>query len=323
MRRINIIASVLFLSIAAGCSNNGTDIVIEESGTVEFENVVVSAKVGGQVMHILKDEGADVSAGDTILVIDHENLELQLKQSIAARNAVQAQLDLLRSGARKEDISQAKEMVNQAETNLNLASADRSRFEKLLGERAITRKQFDDVDARYKVALSQYNAVKANLNKVENFARKEEITALEAKVNQAEAAADLIKKGIKDSYVTSPINGQIVKSFIETGETAAPMASLVKINNLDDAEMMIYVSESDLGKIKLGQRVEISNDTFKGKAYEGRVTFISPEAEFTPKNIQTKDERTKLVFAVKVKVPNRDRELKAGMPADAKIFISE
>ncbi len=323
MRRINIFASILFLLIVAGCSGNGSDTVIEESGTIEFENVVVSAKVGGQVIQILKDEGSDVTEGDTILVIDHENLDLQLKQSMAAKNAVQAQLDLLRSGARIEDISQAKEIVSQAETNLNLVSTDRSRFEKLLNERAITRKQFDDVDARYKVALSQYNSAKANLKKVKNMARKEEITALAAKVNQAEAAADLIKKGIRDSYITSPINGQIVKSFIETGETAAPMSSLVKINNLSNAEMIIYVSETDLGRVKLGQRVEISTDTFKDKAYEGRVTFISPEAEFTPKNIQTKDERTKLVFAVKIKASNPDRELKAGMPADAKIFISE
>lgn len=317
-------SSILFLLtmlIMNACSQNGGGSFLEESGTIEFKNIIISAKTSGEVLALLKDEGTSVSKGDTILIIDHENLELQLKQSVAAKEAAQAQLDLLKAGARKEDKRQAREMVEQAETNLNSAAADRSRFEKLYHERVITKKQFDDMEARYKIALSQFNSAKANLKKVENIARKEEITALEAKLGQAEAATELIKKGIKDSYVISPIEGQIVKAFVEVGETAAPMASLVKINDLSTAEMMLYVSEENLGKVKLGQRVEISTDSYKDKVYKGKVTFISPEAEFTPKNIQTKDERTKLVFAVKIIVPNPDQELKAGMPADAKIYI--
>lgn len=321
MRNSSILFLLIILIVNA-CSQSGSDSFLEESGTIEFKNIVISAKTSGEVLALLKDEGANVSQGDTILIIDHENLELQLEQLIAARDAAQAQLDLLKAGARKEDKRQAREMVVQAEINLNSAAADRSRFEKLYGERAITKKQFDDMEARYKIAFSQFNSAKANLKKIENIARKEEVAALEAKVGQTEAAAELIKKGIKDSYVISPIEGHIVKSFVEVGETAAPMASLVKINQLRNAEMMVYVSEENLGKIKLAQKVEIQTDSYKDKVYEGRVTYISPEAEFTPKNIQTKDERTKLVFAVKIKAANPDLELKAGMPADAKIFLN-
>ena len=99
------------------------------------------------------------------------------------------------------------------------------------------------------------------------------------------------------------------------------MSSLVKISDLTNVELYIYVSELELGKIKLGQKAEVSVDAFKDKKFEGKVTYISPEAEFTPKNIQTKDERTKLVFAVKIELPNPDFGLKSGMPADAKIFF--
>ena len=321
MKRFGILMAII-ASMLISCSNGDTDNYIEESGTVEMVDVIVSAKTAGEIIKVLKYEGDKVTKGDTILVIDDLSLRLQYNQATAALNAAEAQLDLLVAGARKEDVKQAREMVNQAETNMNSAAADRSRFEKLFGERAITRKQFDDMDARYKVALSQYNASKANLDKVENIARKEEITAMKAKVEQAKAAAELIKKSINDCYVTSPINGQIVKSFIEKGESAAPMSSLVKVVDLSQAEMMIYVSETDLGKVKLGQKAEVTIDSFGDKKYGGEVAFISPEAEFTPKNIQTKDERTKLVFAVKIRVANPEFELKSGMPADAKVLIN-
>jgi HlyD family secretion protein len=321
MRRLVYLISILAFGLIA-CSNGDNDKYIEESGTIEMVDIIVSAKSAGEVIKILKDEGDRVNQGDTILIIDDESQQLQLNQAVAAQQAAESQLQLLVAGARKEDIKQAIEMVSQAEINMNSAAADRSRFEKLFGERAITRKQFDDADARYKVALSQYNAAKANLNKVENFARKEDLSTLKARVNQAIAVTEIIKKGINDCYVTSPINGQIVKSFLEPGETASPMSSLVKIIDLSSAELMVYVSETDLGKIKLGQKTEIFTDTFKDRAYEGEVVYISPEAEFTPKNIQTKDERTKLVFAVKIRVPNPDFELKSGMPADARVLIN-
>lgn len=115
------------------------------------------------------------------------------------------------------------------------------------------------------------------------------------------------------------MNGFIVKKFFEKGETVMPMASLLKISDLSLVNLVIYVSEEELGKVKLGQSVNVSVDAYKGKTFPGKVIYISPEAEFTPKNIQTKDERTKLVFAVKVEIKNPDFDLKPGMPADAVI----
>jgi HlyD family secretion protein len=129
----------------------------------------------------------------------------------------------------------------------------------------------------------------------------------------------LLKKNIRDCYVVSPINGFLVKTFVERGESVTPMSSLFKVSDLDVVELVIYVSTEELGYVKLGQEADVTIDAFKDKVYKGKVTYISPEAEFTPKNIQTKDERTKLVFAVKITIPNKEYDLKSGMPADAVI----
>ncbi|HET55123.1 MAG TPA: HlyD family efflux transporter periplasmic adaptor subunit, partial [Ignavibacteria bacterium] len=159
-----------------------------------------------------------------------------------------------------------------------------------------------------------------NYNKVKKIFRQEEIDQARANLNKAIAGVDLLKKNIRDSYVISPINGFLVKTFVERGESVTPMSSLFKVSDLDIVELVIYVSTLELGYVKLGQRAEVTIDTYKDKIYEGKVTYISPEAEFTPKNIQTKDERTKLVFAVKITIPNEDYDLKPGMPADASII---
>ena len=182
-------------------------------------------------------------------------------------------------------------------------------------------KQFEDVTTRFDIAQQQLNSAKNNYEKIQNLARPEEIKQAAARVDQAIANENLIKKNIKDSYVTAPLSGFIVKKYFEAGETVSPLSSLLKISDLSVVKLVIYVSEEELGKVKLGQKADVTVDAFSDKSYKGKVIYISPEAEFTPKNIQTKDERTKLVFAVKIEISNTDFELKPGMPADAVVHI--
>lgn len=302
-----------------GC-NNDNGKFIKESGTIEATEVVISSQTAGKIIKILKDEGDRVSAGDTILIIDQENLSIQLKQAIANRDIAKAQYDLLIKGARKEDIKQAEESLKQAEANFILAKSDRDRMENLYQSGSINKRQFEEAQTRYEVALAQLNSAKEYYNKIKNIARPEEIAQAKANYDKALASVELIQKNIRDCFVVSPINGFIVKKFVELGETVSMMSSLVKIADLSDVKISIYVPETDLGKIKLGQKAEVTVDSFKDKIFEGTVIYISPEAEFTPKNIQTKDERTKLVFEVKIKVHNPNFELKAGMPADVSIL---
>jgi HlyD family secretion protein len=255
------------------------------------------------------------------MTIDTETLQLQLKQQESGAEMSRAQLDLLRNGARKEDIALAESSLNQAQVNYDQAKTDLDRLKKLYQTQTITKKQYDDAVSHFNLMNDQLSSAKENYAKMKNYARPEEIKQAEAKLNQSIASAGLIKKNINDSYIISPLNGIVVKKYFEVGETVSPMSSLVKISDLSNVELYIYVTELELGKIKLGQKADVSVDAFKDKKFEGRVTYISPEAEFTPKNIQTKDERTKLVFAIKIELPNPNFELKSGMPADARIFF--
>ena len=320
MLRKYFITVILSLLIFA-CSGNNRNSIIEESGIIEATESVISSQVSGKIIKIIKDEGAQVTVGDTIVLIDHEALDIQRKQMIANREIAKAQLDLLIIGARREDINQAEQMLNQAEVNFDIAKSDKERMESLFKANTITRKQYEDAKARFDIAQAQLNSAKENFNKIKNIARPEEIAQARANLQKTEAVVESINKNIRDCYVVSPMNGFVIKKFIELGETVSMLSSLFKLADLSKAKVTIYVSETEIGKIKLRQKAEIKVDSFPDKSFEGKVIYISSEAEFTPKNIQTKDERTKLVFAVKIEIPNPQQELKTGLPADVKLII--
>ncbi|MDQ7797489.1 MAG: efflux RND transporter periplasmic adaptor subunit [Candidatus Edwardsbacteria bacterium] len=172
---------------------------------------------------------------------------------------------------------------------------DDQRTSELFQKGSVTQKQRDDVNARFR--------------------------ASGARLEQARASADMIRKNISDCYVTAPLAGTITNSTHEIGETAGPGSILFTISKIDTVELVVYVNEKELGYVKLGQGAEIRIDTFKDKTFSGKVVYISPQAEFTPKNIQTKQDRVKQVFGVKLKIPNPQQQLKPGIPADAAIFI--
>lgn len=171
---------------------------------------------------------------------------------------------------------------------------DDQRTSELFQKGSITQKQRDDANARFR--------------------------ASGARLEQARAATDMIRKNISDCYVTAPLAGAITNSTHEVGETAGPGSILFTISKMDTVELVVYVNEKELGYVKLGQSAEIRIDSFKDKIFSGMVVYISPQAEFTPKNIQTKQDRVKQVFGVKLEIPNPEQQLKPGIPADATIF---
>jgi len=314
-----IFAIMLF---AAGCGDNKNANLINASGTIESVDVTVSSKLSGQIKKINIKEGDMVKTGDLLLELDHDLLDIQLRQAEARVEQANAQLNLLLSGARKEDIEMAEQSLKQAKINLDLAKQDKDRFTSLYDTRTITKKQYEDAAARYDLTLTQYNAAKENLNKIKSIIRPEEIESARANIKSLIASVDLFKKNIEDAKVYAPVDGFVSKKFVEAGEIVSPQSSLMKISDLETVNLVIYLNEVELGKVKLGQNADIKIDTYKDKVYKGEIIYISPEAEFTPKNIQTQDERTKLVFAVKIKIPNQNFELKPGMPADASLTIN-
>ena len=321
MKMINSITALIALGLLWGCGNENNKTKIEASGTIEATNVIVSAKISGQVKRLFFNEGDKIKISDTLLTIDHDLLAIQLQQAEAGVEAASAQLELLKKGARSEDVKQAEDAVKQARANFELASTVKERNEKLFNASSITKQQFDDVTAKYDIANAQFNSAQENLKKIKNLARPEEIKQAQANLDRQIASANLLKKNISDSYVTAPIGGFVVKKFVEAGESVAPLSSLVMLSDQEYVDLRIYVSETELGKVKLGQEADVNVDSYKDKNFKGKVIYISPEAEFTPKNIQTKDERTKLVYAVKIHIHNPDYDLKDGMPADAVIYL--
>ena len=320
LRIISIASAALALTLyVSGCGNGKDTNSINASGTIESVNVTISSKTSGTINKINFKEGDRVKKGDLLVEISHDLLDIQLRQSEAGVDLANAQLKLLRSGARREDIKQSEELVKQAKINMELARQDRERAEELYRQDATTKKLYDDAIGRYDLTVTQYNSTKENLAKVKTIIRPEEIEQAQANLKKAVSMVDLLKQNIEDCKIYAPSDGFVSKKFIEEGENAVMGGSLLRLSNLETVNLVIYIPETELAKVKLGQEADITIDAFKDKNYKGKIIFISPEAEFTPKNIQTPDERTKLVFAIKIEIPNPQFELKPGLPADAKI----
>lgn len=307
MKQTRFLFMALVLGLM-GCSS-GDNEEITASGTLEATEVTVSAEVIGRVVELRYEEGSRIAAGDTLAVLDNTDYVLQLRQAEAALSAAEAQYRLALEGFRKEDIL-------QAEANFQTAEADYNRMKELLASQSVTQKQYDDAYARYVTAKQTYEKLTRGL-------RQEEIRAAQAHRDQVKAQVELIKNKIGDCFITAPIAGTATHRFVEAGEFVNVGSSVARIANLDQMDLWIYVPEPEVGKIQLQQLVDVQIDSFPDKTFAGRVVFISPEAEFTPKNIQTKDERVKLVFGVKIKVENPNHELKSGLPADATIRLVE
>jgi HlyD family secretion protein len=313
------------LVIAAGalaCGPRRAANEITASGTIEAVEVDVASKVSGQILALAVEEGARVRPGDLLATVDHATADIQLRQAQAGVDLAQAQLVLLRNGARKEDIQQAEAVLIQAEANLRVASDDARRMRELARTGSVTPKQRDDAEARLTVAEAQRNAAGETLSKLRRLARPEEIQAAEARLAQARAAADLLAKTIADSTVLAPAAGTVTHKAVEAGELVAPGATIVTVSALDSVYVMVYLTEQEVGRVRLGDAVEVRIDAFPDRAFSGRITYVSPEAEFTPKNVQTKQDRVKLVFGIKVVIENRDGLLKPGLPADAVIRVA-
>jgi HlyD family secretion protein len=294
------------LLVIAGCSGNN-DATISATGTLEATEVTASTLVGGQVIRVAVDEGMPVNAGDTLVQLDATEYLLQVRQAEAGLEAAEAQYLLVVKGAREEDI-------RQAEANYRSAENDLRRMEELFAAKSISEKQLEDARTRFTVAQQTFEKLKRS-------SRDEEIRMARARRDQAAALLMSLRKKVSDCTVVAPVAGTLTKRFVERGEIVAPGMPIARIANLEQMHVTIYLSEGDLPKIKLGSVASIMVDAFPGRSFSGRVLFISSTAEFTPKNIQTKEERTKLVFAVKVAVSNPDQTLKAGIPADVAIAV--
>lgn len=319
----HLVIYVIYLCILIYGCNRANPNLIESTGTVEATEVDIRSETSGKILALHFDEGDWVKNGDIIAEIDHEKRDIELAQAKARLAEAEARLILLIKGLRDKEVERAREAFLESKVLLKDSKREYKRIQKLYDEEVVDLGSRDKAEAAYEAAQKRCEIAKKNHEIAVEGSRKEEIQAGEAVKEAAEAQVKLIERQIEDATVTIPINGVISERYVELGEFVSVGSLLATVIDLKHVWVMAYVSEKNLGKVKLGQQGKVMVDSFPNKEFIGKVTYISPEAEFTPKNIQTKEERVKLVFGVKIEVDNPDQELKLGMPADAVIERGE
>jgi multidrug efflux pump subunit AcrA (membrane-fusion protein) len=280
----------------------------------------------------------DELAKNEIRGVPEEMARYQMQAAQSARDAAQAQLDLARAGASSQEIAAALAMVSAAEAQVDIAEAGLDAAEAALVQAQAAPEASEDLVARadagvaaaqaqVKVTEGQQAQVQAALDRQLAGATDQEIAMLRAQVAQteaalaaAEAALKVLDIEVERTALTAPAGGVILEWLVHEGELAMPGAALFTLADLDQVTLTVYVPEAELGKVALDQEVEVTVDAYE-QVFPGRVTHIASQAEFTPKNVQTQEERVHMVFAVKIQLDNPDHQLKPGMPADA-IFSS-
>ncbi|MCE5210605.1 MAG: efflux RND transporter periplasmic adaptor subunit [Deltaproteobacteria bacterium] len=298
------------------------------SGTIETTQANLSFQVPGSVLKVNFQEGQSVARGQIIAELDRSEFESRYAQAKAnldraqkTKKQLETMLELSKNTLPSE-VSRAKANVQSARDTLKNAEKNYKRFEDLFAKGVVSEKERDALKLQYDVAqsrLAESEAVlklaQGNLTKID--AVKEDIEVANAQINAVSAALNQSSIYLDYTQLKSPMDGVITSRNIEPGETVTTGREVITISDLSRVDLKIFVDETEIGKVKPGQKVDVKVDTFPGKTYTGYVSFISPEGEFTPKIIQTKKERVKLVYLVKVSIANPNFELKAGMPADA------
>ena len=290
MKHPYLILTSLLIILLGSCTGNGDK--ADGYGNFEATEITISAEANGKILFLDAEEGNVLAQNKVVGVIDTVQLSLKRDQLLASKNTI---------------FSKSRNVLSQREVlkeQLKVAQNDRARVENLLQAKAATSKQLDDINGQINIIKEQIKSVETQNSPIIN-----EIKSIEIQIRQIE---DQINK----SVIQNPVKGTVLVKYAEPNEITAFGKPLYKIANLEDMILRVYISENQLSKLKIGQEVSVKIDAGEEmKSYLGVVSWIAESAEFTPKIIQTKEERVNLVYAVKVKVRN-DGSLKIGMPAE-------
>jgi HlyD family secretion protein len=332
-RRAAAIPALLLAAFAiAGCSTPPPRTSARVSGQVETTQVQVAPQVAGRLVELHVQEGDRVAVGDLIARLDTRDTELAITRARAELDQAEAQLRLLQAGSRIEDIRQAEAQASGARADIAGADAemaaaqvDVDRFEALLQAAAGSRKQRDDAVTRRDLARERVRGLRDRARAADELvarlrsgARREEIEAARARVRATAAQIATLQKAVDDATISASSSGTVTEKLVEVGELVQVRTPIVIISDLDRPWANVYVDEPDVPRIALGQAATIFTDA-GGVGIAGKVSYISPRAEFTPRNVQTADERSKLVYRIKVSADNRSGVLKQGMPVEADV----
>jgi HlyD family secretion protein len=279
-------------------------------------------KISGRIVQISVQEGDWVEKGKVIARLDDEDLRQRLELARATLKSSQARLEKLLAGSRPEEIKEAEASLQQAQFDFENKKTQYERMKTLFDGRVIPRETLDNAEARFKIAKAALEGATEIYKKVKEGARKEDIEDGRAQVEQARASLRLAETQLGYAALQSPISGIVLVKSGEVGEVINPGTSVLTLADIVNVWLKAYIPETELSRVRWGQEVIVTTDLHPRKEYKGKIAFISSQSEFTPKQIQTEKERVTLVYRIKVDIPNADRELKPGMPADGRILLA-
>ena len=311
------LAAVLLSLAVAACGRSGRDGRVVASGHIEANDVRIATKVRGRLLERPVDEGDAVTVGQLLGLVDTVDAELALREVQAQREQADAQLRLRIAGSRREDIAELAARVDAAAADLAGAQKELARQETLVTEGVTTAQTRDDALTRRDALAAQLESAKQSLARSKAGSRDQDIEAARAARDAIDARIAQLRQAISDARIVSPVAGRVTEKIAEVGELLAAGAPILVVTDMARPWLTVYVAEPDLGKIKLGAEADVVTDG--GETRRGKVTFIASTAEFTPKNVQTRDERVKLVYRVKIGLENADGLFKPGMPAQARL----
>ncbi len=333
-RSFNVLVWLALL--ASACNEPPPTDRVRASGHVEATETRLAPEQGGRVLTLTIKEGDRVEPGQVILTLDRRDLELALQRARADQAQAEAQLRLVQAGSRVEDIRQAESQLAAAQADVSAAGAelrsaeqDLQRFEMLLANNSGSQKQRDDAATRKALAADRVIAAEnrarsqgETLARLRAGARREEVDVARTHVAAAATYIAVLEKQIADTTLASPVSGIVTQKLVEPGEVIAPRTPIAIVVDLDAAWADVFVPEPTVPALRLGQSATIFTDA-GGSGIAGIVTYISPKAEFTPRNVQTAEERSKLVYRIRISVDNKNGVLKQGMPVEAEIPLQK
>lgn len=287
------------------------------NGVVEIQEVRLGSKVGGRVAEVSVREGDIVSAGQLLVRFEEPELEAQRDQWQARLKSMEAELEKAKNGPRPEEIRQARSDLEMAEANLRLARENFTRIETIYKQGASYRAEYDAARAARDQAASQVGAAKAKLDLLLAGTRAEDIADAEARVLEMRGKLRELEANIQEAFVRAPERAVVEVLAVRKGDLVSANQPIVRVLRADDLWVKVYVPETELGKVRLGQEVAVTIDSYPGRRFTGVVRQIASESEFTPRNVQSAEERRNQVFGVKVYVADPEGIFKSGMAAEA------
>ncbi len=283
-------------------------------GNVDIREVNVGFRVAGKIKEVLRDEGDEVKAGEVLARLDDEPYRREVDEARAATASLKARVQLLEAGNRPQEIAQARAVAHEREVTEANARRLYQRQQELFEGKTISGQERDDAEARYREAEARLSSAREQLQLLEAGFRVEDITQAKAELARAEAALGSAELRVQDTVLRSPSDGVVLTRAQEPGAILQTGAIVLTVSLKHPVWARAYVPETDLGRVHPGMRVSVLTDSRSGEAYSGQIGYISPRAEFTPKNVETPELRTSLVYRLRVVIEDADEGLRQGMP---------